>query len=320
MRADRLLSILMLLQTHGKLTTEQMARDVGVSRRTILRDLNALSSAGIPVYTESGPGGGVALDEQYQLALSGLSAANLPALFVSGMPSLLGDVGMEGRAEEILLQLFAALPAYHQQAVQQIRHRLHVDPLWWWYEDQPLPCWDALQQAVFEDRKIRAIYERHDSTLSERVLEPYSLVSKAGIWYLVARRDGEWRTYRVSRFQAATLLGERFSRNEAFDLAAYWRAHLEEAKSQMPRYDFTLRIPVEKVEFLRYNISGNSTITELPDDEGWFRAAIQVPSMASAQMLLFGLGAEAEVVEPEELHAAILESARRIVAAWESRR
>src|SRR5690606_6847483 len=106
--------ILMLLQTHGKLTTAQMAHDVGVSRRTILRDLTALSSAGIPVYTESGPGGGVVLDERYQLALSGLSAADLPALFVSGMPSLLGDVGMEGRAEDILLQLFAALPAYHQ--------------------------------------------------------------------------------------------------------------------------------------------------------------------------------------------------------------
>jgi predicted DNA-binding transcriptional regulator YafY len=316
MRADRLLSILMLLQTHGKLTTEQLARDVGVSRRTILRDLNALSGAGIPVYTESGPGGGVALDEQYQLALSGLSAADLPALFVSGMPSLLGDVGMEGRAEEILLQLFAALPTYHQQAVQQIRHRLHIDPLWWWYEDQPLPCWEELQQAVFEDRKIRATYERHDGTLSQRILEPYSLVSKVGIWYLVARREGEWRTYRVSRFHEVALLGERFTRADAFDLAAYWRAHLEEAKSNMPHYDFTLRIPMEKVEFLRFNISGNSMIAELPDVDGWFRAAVQVPSMESAKMLVFGLGAEAEVVEPVALRNAIFESARKVVEHW----
>lgn len=315
MRADRLLAILMLLQTHGKRTTQQMAREVGVSRRTILRDLDALSNAGIPVYTESGPGGGVALDEKYQLALSGLSATDLPALFVSGMPSLLGDVGMEGRAEEILLQLFAALPIYHQQAVQQIRHRLHVDPLWWWREEQPLPHWEVLQAGVFEDRKIRASYERHDGTLSERVLEPYSLVSKAGIWYLVARRDGEWRTYRVSRFRQVTLLSERFARDANFDLAAYWHAHVEAMQSSLPHFDFTLRIPIARVEFLRYHIVGNSMITELPDVEGWFRAAIQVPSMETAMMLIFGLGAEAEVIEPEILRREIVESARRFVQA-----
>lgn len=320
MRADRLLSILMLLQSHGKLTTEQIARDVGVSRRTILRDLNALSGAGIPVYAESGPGGGVLLDEQYQLALSGLSAADLPAIFVSGIPNLLGDVGMKGRAEEVLLQLFAALPAYHQQAVRQIRHRLHIDPLWWWYEEQPLPCWDVLQQAVFEDRKIRARYERHDGTMSERILEPYSLVSKAGIWYLVARRDElsyseVWRTYRISRFHAVELLSARFSRDEAFDLAAYWQNHLDEAKRRMPHYDFTLRIPKAREEFLRFNIVGNSTITELPDIEGWFRAQVQVPSLDAAKMLVFGLGPEAEVLEPVELRDAICESAQRFAEA-----
>ena len=315
MRADRLLSILMLLQTHGKLTTQQMASDVGVSRRTILRDLDALSSAGIPVYTESGPGGGVALDEKYQMVLSGLSAVDLPALFVSGMPSLLGDLGMAGRAEEILLQLFAALPTYHQQAVQQIRHRLHVDPFWWWREEQPLPFWEALQQAVFEDRKIRVRYERHDGTLSERLLEAYSLVSKAGIWYLVARRDEKWRTYRVSRFHEVTLLGERFARDVGFDLAAYWREHVEQMQSNQPHFDFTLRMPTSRVEFLRFHIVGNSTITELPEVDGWFRALIQVPSMDVAKMLIFGLGAEAEVVEPEVLRREMVESARRIVDA-----
>jgi predicted DNA-binding transcriptional regulator YafY len=318
MRADRLLSILMLLQAHGKLTTQQMARDVGVSRRTILRDLDALSTAGIPVYTESGPGGGVALDENYQMALSGLSASDLPALFVSGMPSLLEHVGMEGRADDILLKLFAGLPAYHHQAVQQIRHRLHIDPVWWWYEEQPLSFWEQLQQAVFEDRKIRAGYERHDGSISERVLEPYSLVSKAGIWYLVARREESWRTYRISRFHQVTLLAERFTRSMDFDLASYWQAHVEEMKSSLPHYDFTLRIPVEKEEFLRFHISGNSAISELPDEPGWFKAEIQVPSLESAKMLIFGVGAAAEVVEPEELRQAILMEARQVVERWQA--
>jgi predicted DNA-binding transcriptional regulator YafY len=293
-----------------------MAQDVGVSRRTILRDLDALSTSGIPVYTESGPGGGVALDENYQMALSGLSASDLPALFVSGMPSLLEQVGMEGRAEDILLKLFAALPAYHQQAVQQIRHRLHIDPLWWWYEEQPLPFWEQLQQAVFEDRKIVVTYERHDGSLSERVLEPYSLVSKAGIWYLVARREDAWRTYRISRFHQVTRLAERFSRSPDFDLASYWRAHVEEMKSNLPHYDFTLRIPVEREDFLRFHITGNSTIIELPDEPGWFKAEIQVPSLDSAKMLIFGLGAAAEVIEPEELRREIVEAARWVVEGW----
>jgi predicted DNA-binding transcriptional regulator YafY len=318
MRADRLLSILLLLQAHEKMTTQEMAREVGVSRRTILRDLDALSSAGIPVYTESGPGGGVALDEGYQLALSGLSATDLPALFVSGMPNLLGDVGMKGSAEEILLKLVAALPAYHQQAVEQIRHRLYIDPQWWWYEDQPLPYWQELQRGVFEDRLIRATYERHDGSLSERTLEPYSLVSKAGIWYLVARRDGQWRTYRVSRFRQVGLLAERFTRSSDFDLARYWREHVETMKNNMPHFDFVLRIPADKEEFLRYNIVGNSTITPLPDEPGWFKARVQVPSMETAKMLIFGLGADAEVLKPDVLRQAIREEAQRIVARWQA--
>lgn len=316
MRADRLLSILMLLQARGKLTTEQMAREVGVSRRTILRDLDALSSAGIPVYAESGPGGGVALDEHYQLALSGLSATDLPALFVSGMPSLLGDVGMDRRAEEILLKLFAALPAYHQQAVEQIRHRLHIDPSWWWFEDQPLPYWDVLQRAVFEDHKIQASYERHDGTLSERVLEPYSLVSKAGVWYVVARREGVWRTYRVSRFHQVTLLAERFPRAPEFNLALYWRDHIEEMKRSLPHFTFTLRIPAGKEGYLRYHIVGNSTIEQLPDQPGCFKARVEVPSLENAKLLVFGLGADAEVLEPEELRQAILIEAQRIAEGW----
>src|SRR5262245_22408331 len=144
MRADRLFAIMMLLQTYRKMTTRKLADALSVSRRTILRDIDALSLAGIPLYTESGRNGGVALDENYQIALTGLKAGDVRTLLVSGFPNLLNDLGLETKAENTLLQLFAALPSPHQQAAEQIRQRLHIDPTWWGHEEPIPPFWNDL--------------------------------------------------------------------------------------------------------------------------------------------------------------------------------
>src|SRR5262245_47693068 len=141
MRADRLLSIMMLLQNRGKTTAQTLAREMGVSRRTILRDIDALSFAGIPIYAEGGHGGGIALDENYRLSLTGLKEAEVRALFVSNDSRLLSDIGLGQAAESTLPKLFAMLPELHKQAVERIRQRVHIDPLWWWHEEQPRPFW-----------------------------------------------------------------------------------------------------------------------------------------------------------------------------------
>ena len=309
MRADRLLNLLMLVQARQKLTAQQLADELGVSRRTILRDLDALSAAGVPIITQGGRGGGVFLDEAYQLALSGLPAAEIRTLFVSGFPSLLAELGLAETAERSLLKLFAALPALHKQAAAHVRQRIHIDPVWWWYESR-LPFWEELQQAVYEDRCIRVVYERHSGEVVERVLEPYGLVVKAGIWYLVARRDGEFRNYRASRLHRVALLHQTFSRSPDFDLASFWAEQTEAAKAAMPSYSFTLRLPDERLPFLQYHVPGNSDIVTEPDGPGWTRARVTVSSAEIAQMLVFGIGAGVEVVEPVDLWRAVTEKAR----------
>jgi predicted DNA-binding transcriptional regulator YafY len=312
MRADRLLSIMMLLQARGKMTTRALADELGVSRRTILRDVDALSYAGIPLYTDGGHGGGVALDENYRTSLTGLQEAEVRSLFISGSSQLLHDVGLGAAAESTLLKLFAALPARHQPSVEHIRQRIYIDPRWWWHDSQPLPFWDDLQRAVYEDHCIRAVYEHYSGEVVERELEPYSLVNKSSLWYLIARREGELRTYRVSRFHTVTLLDAHFQRDENFDLETYWHEHLEEFRDNLAEFEFTLHIHPSQTNFVKWLVPGRCEILETSED-GWFTARFHMESFNLAKMLVFGLGMQAVVIEPVELLEAVLNDAKAIL-------
>jgi len=313
MRADRLLALVMHLQTRGKTTSQALAWELGVSRRTILRDIEALSVAGIPVYTEGGHGGGVALDENYRVTLTGLKESEIRSLFISNNNQLLKDVGLGAAAESSLLKLSAALPIAHQPSVEFIRQRIHIDPLWWWHDSEPLPFWDDLQKAVYESICIRAVYENYEQSIGERILEPYSLVAKSSFWYLIAKREGEFRTYRVSRFHEITLLSEHFERESDFDLVSYWQAHLQEFTEALTEYAFTLRIHESRLNFVRWLTPGRFHIIEPADETGWPTVKIHMESVELAKMLVFGLGKDAEVVEPKELQLAVVEAAREIL-------
>jgi predicted DNA-binding transcriptional regulator YafY len=313
MRADRLLSIVMLLQTRGKMTAGQLAGELEVSRRTILRDVEALSFAGIPVYADGGHGGGIALDEHYRVTLTGLNESEVRALFISGNAKLLKDVGLGEAAESTLLKLFAALPASHQPSVDQIRQRILIDPLWWWHDTQPLPFWGELQRAVYEDRCIHARYEDGSGAVTERDMEPYSLVAKASLWYLVARREGELRTYRISRFHAVTVLDKHFQRPPDFDLAAYWGAQVQAFRAGASLYTFILRLHHSRLGFTRYFTPGRWTILEGAEDDEWLTVRFQVENLEQAKMLTFGLGTQAVVLEPEELRDALLGTAQAVL-------
>ncbi|HEX2620680.1 MAG TPA: YafY family protein [Phototrophicaceae bacterium] len=314
MRADRLLNILMLLQARRKLTAKTLAEETGVSRRTILRDIEALSIAGIPIYAEGGRGGGISLDEHYQVALSGVKAADIRTLFISGFPSLLNDVGLNQKAEQSLLQLFAALPSPHQQAVQQIRQRLHIDPVWWIQEEEPLPFWETLQRAVFDDLCVSVSYEHRNGERVERLVEPYGLVTKAGVWYLVVRREDEFRTYRVARLHDVRLTLTHFQRQPDFDLASYWQEHVRLAQASFAQYRFTLQLTGQGLEFLKAYRPGNSEIIEEVEEAGWITIQVGMPSLDSAKMLVFGLGREVVILEPDELREAITAAAHEFLA------
>jgi predicted DNA-binding transcriptional regulator YafY len=313
MRADRLLVLVMHLQTRGKTTTQTLAKELGVSRRTILRDIEALSVAGIPVYTDGGHGGGVALDENYRVTLTGLKEWEIRSLFISNNNQILKDVGLGAAAESSLLKLSAALPTAHQPSVDFIRQRIHIDPLWWWHDSEQLPFWDDLQKAVYENICIRAVYENYDGSIGERLLEPYSLVAKSSFWYLIAKREGEFRTYRVSRFHEITLLDEHFQRDGNFNLASYWQTHLQEFTEALTEYAFTLRIHESRLNFVKWLTPGRFQITEPADDTGWLTVKIHMESMELAKMLVFGLGKDVKVIEPPELHEAVLQAAREII-------
>ncbi len=313
MRADRLLSIVMLLQTRGKMTAEHLADELEVSRRTILRDVDALSTAGIPVYADGGHGGGIALDENYRVTLTGLNEAEVRALFISGNTKLLKDVGLGDAAESTLLKLFAALPAPHQPSVDQIRQRILIDPLWWWHETQPLPFWEDLQRAVYEDCCIRVHYENYSGEVAERILEPYSLVAKASMWYLIAKRNGELRTYRVARFHDVTVLDTHFQRPADFDLAAYWQEHAKDFVTQASEYVFVLRVHTSRIGFARYFAPGRWEILDGTENDEWVTVRLQTESQEFAKMVVFGLGTQARILEPDNLRKALVSDAQEIV-------
>ncbi len=313
MRADRLLSIILLLQVRGRMTTQRLAEELGVSRRTILRDVEALSLAGVPVYTEGGHGGGITLDENYRTTLTGLQDREVRALFVANHAQVLDEVGLGAAAKSTLLKLLAVLPASQQPSVEHIRQRLLIDATWWWRDNQPPPFWDQLQQAVYDDRCIQVVYERHDGQMIERVLEPYSLVAKSSLWYLLAQHQGDLHTYRVARIQRLILLDQHFERRPDFDLTTYWQTHLQEFQEAVADYHFTLRLSLDRLNFIRRLVPGRYHVTETPDADGWHSVHFHLESLDFAKMLVFGLGAQAEIVEPAELKEAVLSTAREII-------
>ncbi len=316
MRADRLLAIVMLLQRRGKLTAAELADELEVSRRTILRDVEALSISGVPLYAEGGHGGGIMLDEDYQTTLTGLTEVEVRALFVTVNRQLLAEVGLGEAAAQMQRKLSAALPARHQPVVNHIQQRIYIDPLWWWHDAQPFPHWAELQKAVYEDRRIRIVYENYQQQSAERTLEPYSLVAKSSHWYLVAKRDDEFRTYRVSRLRSLQILEERFIRDVDFDLVRYWHEHLDDFVTAFSEYEFVLRVHPNRLSFVQWLTQGRHFLIEI-DAAGWHVLRIQLESEALAQMLVFGLGSEGEVLSPPELRVRVAASCRQVLAQVE---
>jgi predicted DNA-binding transcriptional regulator YafY len=313
MRADRLVAMLLLLQNRKRWTARALATNLEVSQRTILRDVEALSIAGIPITAQGGRGGGIALDANYRITLTGLKAAELQSLMLTGNIPLLKEVGLDKAAESALLKVSATIPAQYQSALEFMRQRIFIDPLWWWRDADSSPFLAELQQAVYESHCIRATYERRDGTVAEHILEPYSLVAKSGTWYLIARREGALRVYHLSRFQRVALLDTSFCREDDFDLPTYWEQRLRAFAETAGEYTFTLRIHESRLPFVRRLAPGRSMTHEPSAAEGWALAHFQVESMDLAKMLVFGLGSHACVVEPAELQAAVVQAARDLL-------
>lgn len=313
MRADRLLSIILLLQTRGKMTARALGEELEVSRRTILRDIDALSFSGIPVYSEGGHGGGISLAEEYRTTLTGLNTLEVQSLFVAHNNEALHDVGLDDAGERLLLKLLASLPQTHHSTAEHIRQRLMIDPTWWWHENSISPFWEEIQRAVYEDRLIKAQYENSDGDITERTLAPYSLICKSSVWYLLAERDRELRTYRVNRFHSMQLLDESFMRRPDFDLPSYWRAHTQNLEKFTSGYHCILRVHPDRISFIKTLMPGRWEMEPDAGGGGWKTISLSMDSDLQAKMLVFGLSGFVEILEPGELKKAVAAQAREIL-------
>src|SRR5215472_5134842 len=208
MRADRLLSILLVMQSRRRVTARELAGRLEVSERTILRDMDALSASGIPVVAERGNGGGWSLLENYQTKLTGLSPAEIQALFLSHPARLIADLGLKRQAEAAVMKLHASLPAGAREHAELARRRILIDPRGWRDPAESVSCLPVLLDAVWRGKQVRFVYARELCDASERSGHPLGLVAKGSTWYLVAKVDGEARTYRVSRMRQAAALDQ----------------------------------------------------------------------------------------------------------------
>ena len=222
MRADRLLSILMLLQTRGRMTARDLAEQLEVSERTIYRDLDALSIAGIPVYPERGPGGGYSLVDGYQTRLTGLTGLEIRALFLSTITGPLVDLGMARALEDALLKLSASLSEEARSSIEQARQRFHIDPSWTPHDGQSASILSIVQDAIWHNQRVYLVSSQSNGQQQRYLLEPYGLVAREGEWYLVAAHAGRHATYALAHTLCVEATEQRFERSDDFDLTTYW--------------------------------------------------------------------------------------------------
>lgn len=316
MRADRLLSIMLLLQVHQRMTAQELATRLEVSERTILRDMEALSGAGIPVVAERGPGGGWRLLEGFRTNLTGLTSAEIETLFLPQPSRLLADLGMAKTAEGALIRLRAAVPTMYQRDAEYIRQRIHLDMPGWRSVQEDTSLLPVLRTAIWEERKLQMTYQKGDETV-DRVVEPLGLVAKGAIWYLIAAVDGEPRTYRVARIRDATATDETFDRPAGFDLAAFWTESSRRFVSNLPQYPVELRAAPGLPERMRLGIRwAKVQRVDPPGTDGWCRMAIQFETASDAVEYLAGFGPSVEVLEPVELREQLLALAQSLVAFY----
>ena len=317
MRADRLLSVLLLLQVHRRQTARELAQRLEVSERTIHRDMEALSAAGFAVFAERGSGGGWMLVEGYKTNLTGLNKDEIQALFLTKPLRLLADLGLAKASDAAMIKLSAALPAAHRDNAEHARQRIHIDVTGWTRSDEAVRLLPVLQQAVWQERKLTFTYERSGCDPVDRLADPLGLVAKGSVWYLIAVVDGDTRSYRVSRIVSAELTGEPCVRPKGFDLAQYWEQSKVSFKAQLPNYRATLRAHPDV--FPRMSFAGRFARIEhsdAPDSDGWIRVAMRFDVEEMAVEYALSFGARMEVLEPETLREKVIAAAKSVITFY----
>lgn len=318
MRASRLLSILLLLQTRGRMTAEALAAEFEVSVRTIYRDIDQLSAAGAPVYADRGRAGGFQLMDGYRTRLTGLTDAEAETLFLGGLAGPAAQMGFSGAVTTMQLKLLAALPPERQAAAERLAGRFHLDPVGWYQSPDEAERLPMIAQAVWNSRRVSVRYESWKGEVA-RELEPLGLILKAGLWYLAARSvEGrrEPRTYRVSNILDLSVSEMTFERPSGFDLAAWWAETSRRFEAEIMTGTATLRLSpaglkrLAKLGAEQARLAVDSARTD--PGEGWRELVVPIESIEHAATDFLRLGPEAEVVAPAELREAMRNAAERL--------
>ncbi len=319
MRASRLLTLQMLLETRGRMSARELSQMLEVSLRTLYRDVDQLAAAGVPIYSERGRSGGFQLVEGWKTTLTGFTASEAQAVFMAGLAGPAAQLGLGREVVDAQLKLAASLPVQQRGDAQRVAERFHLDTLDWYREVEPVPHLTTVAAAVWSEKQITIGYESWKA-LVRRTLHPLGLVLKAGAWYLVAARDGVARTYRISNIREIRVEDERATRIKKFDLASYWRESIERFERELYRGCATVLATPDGVKRLRETSAVVAkALTRLPQSrrrDGRVQLEIPIEKIELAAATLLRLAPEVEVIEPKVLRAAIAKRLREIAACY----
>jgi len=333
-RADRLVSLVLLLQGPGSSTAGALASELGVSVRTIYRDLEALGAAGVPVITEAGPGGGCRLMEGYRFPLRGLRPDEAEALLILGVPAAIRELGLDRaldaahRQIRVTAGLTAAPGAQEQGAPPAGGALVHLDMPRWFGGQEEVPCLRDLARALRLGHRVQFRYTRQDGGNGKpRVVGPLGLVNKAGSWYLVAapgtgepERGGEVRVFRAGRIRGARVLPVAWRRPADFDLASFWVRWSAEFAASRSRLEVTLRASPEAIavfpEIFGQAVRAALEAAPLPEADGWRVVTLSFEHELAAAYRLAGFGDQVEVLAPPTLRARLVTTAREILGRY----
>jgi predicted DNA-binding transcriptional regulator YafY len=317
MRASRLVSLLLLLQTRGRLTAAELARELEVSERTVHRDVDELSAAGVPIYAERGRHGGIRLVEGYRTRLTGMTGDEAEALFLSGLPGPAAQLGLGTVMTAARLKVLAALPSEMRGRASRLVERFHLDAGGWFQAAERVPYLPTVAECVWECIVLTMVYARGGGP-AERQVQPLGLVLKGGTWYLVGAVEQDVRTFRVSRIASAVQTDERFERPPDFDLAAYWADSTAAYEREVPTVEVTLRVQPDRLHELHDQV-GNESMKRAerldePDSDGWHRLRLRMTWPEEAAGRLLAMGDRVEVLEPASVREQLIELARGALA------
>lgn len=313
MRADRLLSLVLLLRNRGQMTAGALAAELEVSVRTVLRDIEALSASGIPIYAERGRDGGFALLPGFTTDLTGLTPDEAVALLTARSPAASDALGLGGAFASAMRKVIAALPVTARQDAVNAADRVLVRAGGWLADHGPDPALATVQRAVFGGRRLRIRYATRDRQPEWRTVDPVGLVSAAGWWYLLALRDGEDRTYRVSRIAEAVELDQLANRPDDVDLEELWLRRRAEFRAERDGYPVTARVRAGRERRLITAATKVTVITHHPPD--WLHVEAEFGDHHHAESVLWSLAPEAEALSPPILRTALAERATQVARA-----